>query len=135
LNAVRAGSIFIAIYDMGVGIPSTLKSKLGAGEMMMNALDKVTELAGLGEGTLLDQQLLRTAIENQRTQTRQAHRGKGLPEMREFAASTDGGRLHIVSGQAQYSMHGGKPHGQVQGFDEKFPGTLLLWNLPLKVKE
>ena len=133
--ADRAGSIFIAIYDMGVGIPSTLNSKLKAGEMVMNALDKTTELAGLSEGTWLDQRLLRTAIENPRTQTGQAPRGKGLPEMREFAASTDGGRLHIVSGQAQYSMYGGKPDGQVQGFDEKFPGTLLLWNLPLKVKE
>lgn len=133
--ADRVGSIFIAIYDMGVGIPSTLRSKLKTGEMVMNAIDKTTELTGLSEGTWLDKRLLRTAIENPRTQTEQAHRGKGLPEMREFAASTDGGRLHIVSGQAQYSMHGGKPDGQVQGFDEKFPGTLLLWNLPLKVKE
>lgn len=131
----RAGNIFIAIYDMGVGIPSTLKIKLKAGEIVLNVLDKTTELIGLSDGTLLDQRLLKTAIENPRTQTEQAHRGKGLPEMREFAASTDGGRLHIVSGQAQYSMHGGRPSGQVQGFDEQFPGTLLLWNLPLKVKE
>lgn len=131
----RAGSIFIAIYDMGVGIPSTLVSKLKAGELVMNVVDKTTERFGLSEGTWLDQRLLKTAIENPRTQTGQAHRGKGLQEMREFAASTDGGRLHIVSGQAQYSMHGGKPDGQVQGFDEQFPGTLLLWNLPLKVKE
>lgn len=133
--ADRTGSIFIAIYDMGVGIPSTLKSKLKAGEIVLNVLDKTTELIGLSEGTLLDQTLLKTAIEKPRTQTGESHRGKGLPEMREFAGSTDGGRLHIVSGQAQYSMLGGRPGGQVQGFDEKFPGTLLLWNLPLKVKE
>jgi len=131
----RSGSIYIAIYDLGVGIPGTLRSKLKVGEIALNALDKASELVGLSEGTRLDQRLLKTAIENPRTQTGQAHRGKGLPEMREFAASTDGGRLHIVSGQAQYSMHGGKPDGQLQGFDEKFPGTLLLWNLPLKTKE
>lgn len=131
----QEGSIYIAIYDIGVGIPATLRPKIKNYEHWLNVVDKTARATSLGDGALLDQRLLRTAIEESRSQTFLAFRGKGLPEMREFAASTDGGRLHIVSGQAQYSVLGGRPDGQLQGFGEKFPGTLLLWNLPLKGKE
>jgi hypothetical protein len=55
--------------------------------------------------------------------------------MREFASTTNGGRLHIVSGQAQYTFVAGKIDGHTLGFKEEFPGTLLLWSLPLKMKE
>lgn len=131
----QQGSIYIAIYDIGVGIPATLRPKLNNFEQWLDFFDKGARITRLGDGARLDQQLLRTAIEEYRTQTFLSFRGKGLREMREFAASTVGGRLHIVSGQAQYSVHGGKQDGQFQGFGEKFPGTLLLWNLPLNRKE
>lgn len=55
--------------------------------------------------------------------------------MRDFAVATEGGRLHIVSGHAQYSLLGGKNDGQVMKFEQKFLGTLLLWSIPLTVKE
>jgi len=134
-TATQQGSIYIAIYDVGVGIPATLRPKLVNMELVLNVADKTMRAAKLGDGAWVDQRLLRTAIEDSRTQTYLSFRGKGLPEMREFAASTVGGRLHIVSGQAQYSVHGGRSEGQLQGFGEKFPGTLLLWNLPLNGKE
>lgn len=134
-TATQQGSIYIAIYDLGVGIPATLRPKLRHFEQWLNMADQTARVTSLGDGAWLDQRLLRTAIEDSRSQTFLAFRGKGLPEMREFAASTDGGRLHIVSGQAQYSVHGGRPDGQSQGFRDRFPGTLLLWNLPLNGKE
>lgn len=129
------GSLFIAIYDMGAGIPATMRNKLQKKEVVIDWIDKATELAAIGDGTALDKRLLQVAVDHRRSQTGQPHRGNGLPEMREFIAATDEGRLHIVSGRAQYSFLSGKNDGHSDGFKQKFPGTLLLWSLPLKAKE
>jgi hypothetical protein len=129
------GSLFIAIYDMGVGIPGTMRTKLEAKEVVLDLIDTAGKLTALTGGTALDQRLLLHAIEHKRSQTGQPHRGNGLPEMREFINSSEAGRLHIVSGHAQYSFIKGKSDGHVDGFKQEFPGTLLLWGLPLKAKE
>lgn len=131
----ETGSLFIAIYDMGVGIPSTMRSKLEKGEIILDLIDKVGQSTRVTKGSALDRRLLEEAVEYKRSQTGQPHRGNGLPEMREFASTTNGGRLHIVSGQAQYTFVAGKIDGHTLGFKEEFPGTLLLWSLPLKMKE
>jgi hypothetical protein len=129
------GSLFIAIYDMGVGIPATMRNKLQAKEVVIDLLDKAGQLTSLSHGTALDKRLLHHAVEHKRSQTGQAHRGNGLPEMREFLLTSESGRLHIVSGHAQYSLIQGKSDGHTDGFKEKFPGTLLLWGLSLKAKK
>lgn len=134
-NGKEHGSLFVSIYDMGVGIPATMRNKLKSQEVVLNLVDKAGQEFALTDGTALDKRLLEQAVEHKRSQTGHGHRGNGLPEMREFANSTDGGRLHIVSGHAQYSFCRGKVDGHTQGFKEKFPGTLLLWSLPLKAKE
>lgn len=134
-SANQHGNLYIAIYDMGVGIPATLRQKLEKKEIAFDWWDQMLQAVRLSEGTKLDQRLLQAAVENRRSQTGQPHRGNGLPEMREFAVSTGGGRLHIVSGHAQYSLIGGKNDGQITRFEQKFPGTLLLWGLPLTTKE
>lgn len=134
-SGTQHGNLYIAIYDMGVGIPATLRRKLESKEIFFDWWDQALQAVHLSEGTRLDQRLLQAAVEHRRSQTGQPHRGNGLPEMREFAVTTEGGRLHIVSGHAQYSLLGGKNDGQVMRFEQKFPGTLLLWSLPLKIKE
>jgi hypothetical protein len=131
----QQGSLYIAIYDVGVGIPFTMRKKLQTGEVVLNYADKLGSAISLTEGTLLDQRLLTEAVERKRSQTGQPHRGNGLPEMREFVSSTDNGRLYIVSGHAQYTSVRGHEDGQTHGIRQKFPGTLLLWSLPLKLKE
>jgi hypothetical protein len=134
-SGMQNGNLYIAIYDMGVGIPATLRQKLEKKEIAFDWWDQMLQAVRLSEGTKLDQRLLQAAVEDRRSQTGQPHRGNGLPEMREFAVSTEGGRLHIVSGHAQYSLIGGKNDGQITRFEQKFPGTLLLWGLPLTTKE
>lgn len=129
------GSLFVAIYDMGVGIPATMRNKLETKEVVLDLIDKAGQFTNLSHGTTLDQRLLLHAVEHNRSQTGQPHRGNGLPEMREFVATSDAGRLHIVSGHAQYSFIQGKSDGHIDGFKQEFPGTLLLWGLPLKAKE
>ena len=134
-TAKSQGSLYIAIYDAGVGIPATMRNKLEVKEIVINLVDKAGELTTLTEGTALDKRLLHIAVTHKRSQTGQPHRGNGLPEMREFVATAQGGRLHIVSGKAQYSFIHGATDGHTDGFRQKFPGTLLLWSLPLRAKE
>lgn len=131
----QKGSLYIAIYDMGVGIPFTMRNKLKRKEVVIDLLDKAGKAISFSDGNALDRRLLQAAIEHKRSQTGQPHRGNGLPEMREFIDSTEGGRLHIVSGKAQYSIIRGKSEGHAEGFKQEFPGTLLLWGLPLRAKE
>lgn len=133
-NGSSKGHLYIAIYDLGVGIPATMRQKLEKKEIVIDVLDKAAEITNLSDGSGLDKRLLYAAVEHRRSQTGQPHRGNGLPEMREFAHTTSGGRLYIVSGQAQYSLVNGKSAGHTDGFKQKFPGTLLLWSLPLNAK-
>lgn len=129
------GILYIAIYDAGEGIPATMRNKLKAGEKFVDLIDKTGRLLSLSDGRDLDKHLMFEAVEHRRSQTGQAHRGNGLPEMRDFAASDEGGRFYIVSGHAQYSYAKGYPHGQVNCHKQEMPGTLILWALPLKIKE
>ncbi|AOW14527.1 hypothetical protein LPB72_06060 [Hydrogenophaga crassostreae] len=125
-----AGNLYIAIYDMGVGIPTTMKERLERGEVILNLIEQV-----IPTGKALDKALLLQAVEHRRSGTGLPHRGNGLPEMREFVASTSAGRLYIVSGSAQYSYGPSSQEGMVTAYSRSFPGTLILWSLPLKLKE
>ena len=86
---------------------------------------------GCGQGS----QLLRLAIEASRTRTGLSFRGKSLPEMKEFAASTAGGRMTIVSGAAQYSCRAHNGAAALSKCERPILGTLILWNLPLTWKD
>ena len=143
-EGAEQGNLYIAIYDVGVGIPFTMRKKLQNGEIVLNYAEKFGSVINLTDGTLLDQRLLTEAVERKRSQTGEPHRGNGLPEMREFVSSTDNGRLYIVSGHAQYTIVSGHAQytsvrgqidGQTHGIRQEFPGTLLLWSLPLRLKE
>lgn len=131
----KRGYLYIAIYDIGYGIPATLRRKLNRREVVWDIVDKAGQLAALTTGRSVDKHLLQMAIEYRRSQTGSAHRGNGLPEMREFAQSNQNGRLHVISGKAQYSYISGRSDGHTQGFKDDFPGTLILWGIPLVAKE
>lgn len=123
------GNLFIAIYDIGVGIPETLSAKLKLTEKVVEVVEKVTG------SHHLDKTLLAQAVDDKRSGTGQPNRGKGLPEMKEFIQNTEGGRLYIVSGHAQYSCIPAEKYSGAQKCSIAFPGTLILWSLPLKEKD
>lgn len=130
-KAGSRGALYIAVYDIGVGIQNSLRHKLRTGEWILDATD---ELLSVG-GRLLERKLLETAVEHERSRTGLKNRGLGLPEMKEFVMSTDGGRLYILSGSAQYSCSAGAGKGTVYDCANGFGGTLILWSLPLTPKE
>ncbi len=128
------GGLFIAIYDIGVGIQASLKHKLTTGEMVLDAADDFSKLVGLGDGKLLQRSLLKKAIEHPRTSTGLGYRGLGLPEMKDFVLATKTGRLYILSGGAQYSCLASEGKGEVFSCPNGFIGTLILWSIPLHQK-
>lgn len=124
----RDGNLFIAIYDVGVGIPYNMAKKKTYSETVLATIDKYSGRRDL------DKALLAQAVEHQRSSTGEDNRGRGLPEMRKFIQNTQAGRLYIVSGFAQYSCAPLQRVSGAQSCKRHFPGTLILWSLPLKAK-
>ena len=130
-----AGNLYIAVYDLGVGIQNSMRERLRRGELLLSAQDEIWRLVGLKKSRKLTKLLLERAVEHSRSRTGLRHRGRGLPEMRDFVMATESGRMHIISGGAQYSYSAGKMKGDTIVCNTRFRGTLLLWGIPLQPKE
>lgn len=128
------GSLYIAVYDLGIGIQNSFRGKLQRGEMLVGAADELASWMGL-DLAIQERVLLKHAVEGNRTSTGLAHRGKGLPEMRDFVKNTRSGRLYIISGRAQYACVAADDMSSCISCHDSFPGTLILWSIPLEVDE
>jgi hypothetical protein len=134
-EAGRNGSLFIAIYDIGIGIQQSLRNRLTAGETLVDHAGKLLDLFGLPGAKAIERTLLEAAVEGYRSGTGLAHRGYGLPEMREFVLRSRTGTLSIISGNAQYTCLAERGAGRGYSCGQPVLGTLILWNLPLLCKE
>lgn len=118
-SSPKEGGLFVAIYDIGIGIPSSLRTK--------------KEWQFLWSRKLSDARSIKAAVETEQSSTEQTHRGKGLPEMLEFCRSLQTGQLVILSGKGGVVYNGDdKEEPKLLEFKAKLPGTLVLWSLPLK---
>lgn len=131
-----AGNLYIAVYDVGVGIQKTMRRRLETGEIL---LAKTDDLFGWTQWRAphkrLEKLLLLRAVEHSRTSTGEDFRGKGLPEMRDFVLQTKTGRLYIISGSAQYVCNPASAPSMCKTNDERTDGTLILWSIPLQYKD
>ncbi len=127
----KNGSLYIAVYDIGVGIQTSLRKKLKTGEIVLNAADGLLEALQIGDANYTEQLLLKRAIEVERSSTGLAFRGNGLPEMRNFVMGTDSGRMYITSGRAQYTCIASTKKSEVFGCKGGLTGTLIVWAIPL----
>jgi hypothetical protein len=130
------GVLFIAVYDLGVGIQNSMRSKLRKGEIALEATDELLGWSGWkGSKKKLERLLLERAVEHNRSRTGLSFRGNGLPEMKDFVLHTTTGRLYIVSGHGQYSCVAVNGSSACVGCDDQMPGTLILWSIPLQHRE
>lgn len=135
------GNLYIAVYDMGSGIPRTMKGRLQREEIVLASTDELFGWMGWRAGhKKLERLLLKRAVEHSRSSTGEDFRGKGLPEMREFVLQTRAGRLCIISGSAQYVCNPAatNPAATVStctSTSQPTLGTLILWGIPLQRKE
>lgn len=131
----KGGQLYLAFYDIGIGIPETMRLRLdGMRERLAGGWQGLMRDLGLGDGLGQDRDLLRLAIDHERSSTGLHFRGKGLPEMKEFASSTDEGRMTIISGGAQYTYRAQNRQTITYRCRQALGGTLILWNLPLTLK-
>lgn len=127
----KRGSLYIAVYDIGVGIQTSLRKKLKTGEIALDAADSLLEALKIGDANFTEQLLLKRAIEQERSSTGLAFRGNGLPEMRNFVMGTDSGRMYITSGRAQYTCIASTKKSEVFGCRTGLAGTLIVWAIPV----
>ncbi len=134
-TAEKMGSLYIAVYDIGVGIQASLRKKLTAGEIVLDKADDLLEVLRIGDANHSERLLLKRAIEDERSSTGLSFRGNGLPEMRDFVMGTDSGRMYITSGKAQYTCIAATKKSEAFGCSSAIPGTLIVWAIPLGASE
>lgn len=113
--------------DTGVGIPSTIRKKWSE-----RINDRVKGIIG---GELDDPLYIEAALRGEfRTETKQGHRGKGLPEIHSAIVASESrlNNLTIVSGHAECNV-------TKNGIEKKyitptFEGTLFMWSFEKEFK-
>lgn len=108
----------VTFYDQGVGIPRTLP-RVHTEEVVMGLL----QMLGLIDD---DASRIKAATTVGRSQTRQAHRGKGLKDMKRYTHMVHDGVLRILSGRGEYVYHtNGSERCATRQHD--IGGTLIQW--------
>jgi hypothetical protein len=123
--------IFVAICDLGVGIPVTLPKTIEK-DQEESILQKILQKLFGSKSKYSDGELIQAAIEVKRSRTKKRYRGKGLLDMIKAIETTDG-RLAILSnkGGYLYNVSGNTPSENVKNYKDSIKGTLILWSLPL----
>lgn len=111
--------VFVAIYDIGEGIPSSLRRKPEWSEY-------------LKARQYYDSYAIQSAIESSRTRTRQPERGQGLPEMLEFSKELQNGRLLILSAKGGFEYNPERGQSRRYEYRVPLPGTLVQWAIPFR---
>ncbi|WP_162300390.1 hypothetical protein [Corticimicrobacter populi] len=119
VSSLRDEHVFVAIYDMGVTIPGSLRRKPELSDFLRLRRFK-------------DARLIEAATASSRTSTRLPHRGKGLPEMLEFSRNLASGFLSIVSGRGAYYYDPQTGVASRKNLECTIPGTLVLWQIPFE---
>lgn len=122
VSSLRDNHAFVAIYDMGVSIPISLRRKPEWQDYLKLRRFK-------------DRSLIKAAVSSLRTSTKLPHRGKGLPEMLDFSRDLAvGGYLSIGSGHGayQYNVESGSEVSRT--LKCPIPGTLIMWRIPFHEK-
>jgi len=119
---------FIAVYDIGVGIPTTLERKYWYTVYYSYTDGKLYEYAA-------DAHRIKMAVEYGRSRFKVDNRGKGLSEAKDFVLSNPEGAMIIYSGQGSYIFKTNTGKEKLTKLPSEFPGTLIQWNLKLESKK
>lgn len=119
LSLLKDDILFVAIYDLGVGIAASLRRKPNLAEYLKLRHYK-------------DARLIEDAVSSKLTSTKMPHRGKGLPEMLEFSKNLKAGGLGIWSQKGGMAYNAEMGHLQRHGNPHSLQGTLVLWSIPFR---
>lgn len=116
--------LFIAVYDSGVGIPTTLSKKPWYGELIADLLTRLG-MSGANDGLAI-----RAAVEYGNSRFKTGGRGKGLAEAKDFVSANPDGTMVIYSGSGSYEFKAANPE-ILESLPSSMAGTLIQWNLKL----
>ncbi|WGO94435.1 hypothetical protein QCD61_04960 [Pseudomonas viciae] len=119
---------FIAVFDIGVGIPATLERKPWYKVYFLNSDGQLYEYAA-------DAHRIKMAVEYGRSRFKMDNRGKGLSEAKDFVLSNPEGVMIIYSGGGAYIFKTATGEEKLESIPSGFPGTLIQWNLRLETKK
>lgn len=117
----------ISFYDQGIGIPKSLPTS----EIWERVLSFLSRF-NIGKGRL-DAEMLRAAMEIDRTSTGESDRGKGLQDLLEFIRQRGEGYLSVLSrrGLYRFSLKDGEKQIKIHSFKMPLKGTLIIWSVSL----
>lgn len=116
--------LFMAVYDVGIGIPRSTRKKSWYTSLKADLLGYFGGLNG-------DCQDLKTALEYGVSRYNLQGRGNGLPAIKELVEVNPDGDLYIVSGKGIYRYRSKFKREEWASLESAFPGTLIQWNLAL----
>lgn len=116
--------LFMAVYDVGIGIPRSTRKKSWYASLK-------ADLLGLLGGLNGDCQDIKTALEYGFSRYNKQGRGNGLPAIKELVEVNPDGDLYIVSGKGIYKYRSKLKKEEWTNLEFSFPGTLIQWNLAL----
>ena len=123
--AHEAGEVVILIYDQGAGIPKTLPLTLAE-----QFRDWIPDGVFAHDGRMIE-----VAHQLSRSESRQAHRGRGLQrDVRRYIEAHEGqGTYRVISGRGEYTVAAGEDaEGRVNSLPRPLQGTLIEWRLKLQ---
>jgi hypothetical protein len=120
-SQAKDGHLFVALCDLGVGIPVTLPK---TNPSMFSRLKAITGIEPL------DGKCILAAVEDSRSRTGKRERGKGLGEIIRAVSGATGGRAVVFSNRGYYMLNDGKEsHGN---YRDNILGTLISWCVPIQ---
>jgi hypothetical protein len=116
--------LFMVVYDIGVGIPASTKSKSWY-SALKSSLSFFSNLNS-------DCQDIRTALSYGGSRFKEQGRGNGLPTIKKLVDTNPDGWLHIMSGSGMYIYKSQSDEEQWVNLNTLFPGTMIQWNIALE---
>lgn len=119
----KDGCLHVAICDLGMGIPNSLKEKPGFKEWVCSILHKKMNN---------DKSLIKLAVESSASRSKFPHRGKGLKDMLGLVKNGTVGGLSIFSGQGGFSYDARSKTQTEIGYETAINGTIIQWQISLE---
>lgn len=134
-------TIFLAIYDAGVGIPNTVhERKWFSGALLESRPEIYKELDAIKDKMSLlsklrnyihDVDLIYISMLDDYSGTLDQKRGQGSKSIKRLVSDTDNGKLWVFSGKGLYKFINDIDKPELIRLPSSITGTLIQWNIKL----
>ncbi|ABV38843.1 hypothetical protein Ssed_4239 [Shewanella sediminis HAW-EB3] len=118
-------SLYLAIFDLGVGIPATILSKSWV-QRQISSAPNLLKLAV----SKSDADLIELSMRVGKTQTKEEKHGLGSASIKALVHETPNGSLWIFSNKGMYHKH--REGFETSNFKSSIEGTLVQWNIQIR---